>query len=88
MGDAGFEGIGTFVTKRQNTVSQYIATRPILDLCEWAAQRPGVRVSWWWWEQDGLDLEKTKKRALVEYDGEEEIDEEDGMPLEMMTGRK
>ena len=57
MVEEGFEWIGTYVTKRQNMVAQYITMRPILDLCEQAAQRPGARVSWWWWEQDGLDLE-------------------------------
>ena len=37
--EAGFEGIRKAVTRRQNTVAQYIATRPILDLCERAMQR-------------------------------------------------
>ena len=31
--EAGFEGIGTCITGRQNTVVYYITTRPILDLC-------------------------------------------------------
>ena len=39
-----------------------------------------------WWEQDGLDLEGTKKRVAAESDGEEEISEEEGMYLEMTTG--
>ena len=34
MGEAGFEGISKSVTRRQNTVVQYTAKRPILDLCE------------------------------------------------------
>ena len=38
-------------------VAQYIATQPIMDLCEQITQRPGVRVSWSWWEQAGIDLE-------------------------------
>ena len=29
-----FEEIGVYITRRQNMVTQYIATRPILDLCE------------------------------------------------------
>ena len=56
MVESGFEGIGTYITRRQNTVAQYIATQPILDLCERSARRPGARVSWRWWEQDGLYL--------------------------------
>ena len=44
-------------------VAQYIATRPILDLCERSTRRPGLRVSWRWWEQAGIDVEGAKKRA-------------------------
>ena len=45
MREEGFEGIRKAVTRRQNTVTQYIATQPILDLCERATQRVGARVS-------------------------------------------
>ena len=48
--EAGFKGIGTYVIRRQNTVAQYIVTRPIIDLCERSARRPGVWVYRWWWE--------------------------------------
>ena len=34
LGEAGLEGIRKSITRRQNMVTQYIATRPILDLCE------------------------------------------------------
>ena len=40
MGEAGFKGIRKFVTMRNNTVAQYIATRLILYLCERSTQRP------------------------------------------------
>ena len=63
MGEAGFEEIRHSVTRRQNMVAQYIATRPILDLCEKATRQPGARVSWWWWGKAGIDLEVSKKRA-------------------------
>ena len=62
-GEAGFEGIRKSVTRRQNTFAHYIATRPIMDLCEQATRRPGVRVSRRWWEQAGIGLEGGKKRA-------------------------
>ena len=39
MEGAGFEDIGVCIKKRQNTVAQYIVTRPILDLCEQSIQR-------------------------------------------------
>ena len=64
--EAGFEGIRKSFTSSQNTVTQYIATRPILDLCERATQRPGAKVSRRWWEQAGIDLEGANKRAAEE----------------------
>ena len=65
MGEAGFEGIGKFTTRRQDTVVQYIATQTILDLCERSARRPGTRVSRRWWEQAGIYLEGAKKRVAA-----------------------
>ena len=60
MQGAGFEGIRKVITRRQNTVAQYIATRPILNLCERATQRVGTRVSWRWWDQEVIDLKAAK----------------------------
>ena len=57
MAEAGFQEVETYVYRRQNTVEKYIATRPIVDLCLAAKQRPGPRVTTLWWEQEGLDLE-------------------------------
>ena len=70
-------------------VAQYIATQPILDLCEQFSWSPGARVSWRCWEQDGLYLEEAKKRAAAaaESDGEETMGEEERMPLETTRGR-
>ena len=48
MEEAGFEEIGAYILKRQNTVLKYIAMRPILDLCEKTVQRPGAWVDWIW----------------------------------------
>ena len=62
-------------------VAQYIATQPILDLCEKATWKPVARVSQWWWEQYRIDLEVAKKRATektkkLDPDPEEEVDVE------------
>ena len=65
MVEAGFKGVGKYITRRKNTAAQYIATQPILDLCERSARRPGARVSWRWWEQAVLYLEGANKRAEV-----------------------
>ena len=42
---------------------QYIATQPILELCQRSAWRPGARVSQRCWEQVGVDVEGVKKSA-------------------------
>ena len=43
--------------------TEVVSTRSILDLCERATQRPGVRVSRSLWEKAGIDLEGAKKLA-------------------------
>ena len=39
MKEAGLTDVRTSINRRQNTVAKYIATRPILDLCEGEKQR-------------------------------------------------
>ena len=58
-------GIQTSIIRRQNMVAQYIATRPILYLCERATWRPGARISRRWWEQTGIDLKGSREKATV-----------------------
>ena len=48
MKEAVIFRIRTSILRRQNTVAQFIATRPILDLCEKAARRPGAWVPRRW----------------------------------------
>ena len=42
MEEAGFEEMGAYILKRQNTTAQYIVTQPILDLCKKTVQMPGT----------------------------------------------
>ena len=70
-------GIRTPINRRQNTVAQYISTRPIMDLCEQATRRQGARVSWRWWEQAGIDLKGARKQAAVSAAISEKESEED-----------
>ena len=42
--DAGIVRKRTSVLRRQNTVAQFVATRPILVLCEGTEQRGGTQV--------------------------------------------
>ena len=52
----------TSVLRRQNTVAQFIATRPILALCEGSERRGGTRVPQRWWEQKGIDRKLERER--------------------------
>ena len=66
MAEAGFHKVNTYVCRCQNTVAQYIATRPIMDLFMEAKRRPGPRVKLQWWEQEGLDLEGMRTASQEE----------------------
>ena len=46
--EAGVVRVRTSILRRQNTVAQFIATRPILGLCEVAERRRGTRVPRRW----------------------------------------
>ena len=80
MQEAGFEEIRKAITRRQNTVAQYIATRPIMDLYERATQRRGARVSRRWWEKERIELEAAKERAAdsTATNSESEAESEEG----------
>ena len=76
MKEAGFKDIRTSINNRQNTVAQYIATRPLMDLYEVTNQIGGASVSRRWWDQKGVDWEKAKTR-VSETDSESETDTEE-----------
>ena len=48
MKEVGLTNVRTSINRRQNTVAQYIATQPLLDLCEGAKQRGGAWVTLRW----------------------------------------
>ena len=64
MNKVGFEYIRVYITRRQNTVAQYIATLLILDLCKRSIRRLGAWVSRRWWDQEGLYLEGGRERVF------------------------
>ena len=66
MKETGMVPIRTSILRRQNMVAQFIATRPILDLCKKATRRPGTQVARRWWEQTGIDWKGARERAAVE----------------------
>ena len=85
MREAGLTDTRKSIANRQNTVAQYIATRPLLDLCKGARAREGARVPMWWWNQAEIDWETAKSKGVetnstsgsgTDTDGEEEREEE------------
>ena len=46
-------------------MAQYIATIPILELCTGAEKRLGKEVYKWWWDQVGIELTESKKKAMA-----------------------
>ena len=76
MKEAGFKDIRKLITNRQNTVAQYNAMQPLLDLCEGNKQIGGARVSRRWWDQNGIDWDTAKER-VAETDSESETDTEE-----------
>ena len=63
--EAGVVRARTSVLWRQNTVAQFIATRPILGLCEVAEKRRGTRVPQRWWGQSGIDWGLVREKAAA-----------------------
>ena len=62
--EAGIVRARTSVLRRQNTVAQFIATRPILGLCEVTERRGGgTRVPQQWWEQPGIDWRLAREQG-------------------------
>ena len=64
MREAGLTEIRNSIANRQNTVAQYIATRPLLDLCEGARAREGAKVPMRWWDQADIDWETAKANGI------------------------
>ena len=56
MAESVLQEVETYVYRRQNTATQFIATRPIMDLCLVSEQRLGSSVAKRWWDQEGLDM--------------------------------
>ena len=61
--EAGVVRARTSVLRIQNTVAQFIATRPILGLCKVAERRRGTRVPQQWWEQSGRDWKLAREKG-------------------------
>ena len=70
MDTAVIEEVEIYVLHRQNTISQYIATHPILDLCLLGERGTVNRVTQQCLKQEYIDLEVWKS-AVREVEAEE-----------------
>ena len=73
MKEAGVVQIRTSILWRQKTVAQFIATRPIMGLCEVAERRTGTLVPRRWWEKTGIDLKAAREKVAAK-DGDDEAE--------------
>ena len=64
MQEAGLTDIRKSIANSQNTVAQYIATRPLLALCKGDRAREGAKVPLRWWNQAGIDWETAKSKGV------------------------
>ena len=48
MAEAGSQEVDNYISLRHNTITQFIMTRPIMDLCLAMDQRKDSRVENWW----------------------------------------
>ena len=77
MEEVGFEDMGVYVLKSQNTVAQYIGTRSILELCEKTVWSPEAWVARRLWEKERLDLSGARVASEVTVGGEGGSEEEE-----------
>ena len=84
MREAGLTDIRKSIANKQNTVAQYIATRPLLDLCEGARAREDAKVPMRWWNQADINWETAKSKGVEQdstgglgTDTDREEDQED-----------
>jgi hypothetical protein len=55
MALAGVKPISEYIRVRQDTIAQYVATRPIMDMCNLALRRRGnTSTRTYWWTQSGV----------------------------------
>ena len=55
-GNSGTGGDRVYFACCQNTVTQFIVTCPIIDLCLAAERNPGMLLSRKWWDKPALDI--------------------------------
>ena len=74
MDEAELQEMVPYVYRQQNTVTQLITTRPIMELCLAEESRPESQVDNKWWDQEDLDVEGTQ---MADQEKKREEGEED-----------
>ena len=74
MQEAGFENVEACVLRIQNTATQYISMRPIMDLCEETVHIQKMWVVKRCWDKEVLDLVGAWEAMAT---SEEEVGEEE-----------
>ena len=63
MVELRLQEVETYISCRQNKITQFIMTRPIMNLCLAEERRPRRRISNQWWDQEGVDVEGMQTAA-------------------------
>ena len=58
--EVGIHTIEHYIRVRRNTVTQYITTRSILELCTEVERKRGTQLRQFWWEQP-MDLDAAEE---------------------------
>ena len=76
VAEAGLQEVDIYIYRLHNTVTQFISTRPIMDLCLATKRRQGSRVDNQWWDQEGLELERMQaaSQEAIRTEDEEYMD--------------
>ena len=72
----GLKDIGVYISHRKNMVAQYIATRPIMDLCLAEDWKPGLCLPRRWWDHTALYILWIRAVHAAEEEGGETGTEE------------
>ena len=71
LATVGLEEIGVCIAHHHNMVTQYISTRPTMDLCMEAERRPRMRLPWIWWGQPAIYILGIRAEHAAAKMGEE-----------------
>ena len=71
LATVGLEEIGVYTSCRKNTVTQYIAGRPIMDLFLAAERKPRMQLSQRWWDYTTIYILRIRAAHAAADMGEE-----------------